>query len=241
MGLFSTDSAKYRAGMIDFNETTSAQGALVRLVGQDKRVLEVGPAWGDVTQALKRRGCKVTCIELNQDMAAVAEKACDRMIVGDIETLLDSGDVLPLKSFEAATFGDVLEHLKDPVAVLRKAKPLLVESGCIVASIPNVSHQSVIYTLLRGDFPYSDEGLLDRTHLRFFTRATIEAMFEEAGYRISEMVRIVNDTFYVSTKPPYRNTFDRLKQKALRRMVKAIGHVEAQTFQFVVRAEPIRN
>jgi 2-polyprenyl-3-methyl-5-hydroxy-6-metoxy-1,4-benzoquinol methylase len=187
---------------------------------------------------LKERGCRVTCIELSPDMAAVAERFCDRMIVGNIEAL-DMGQELPLKSFDVVTFGDVLEHLRDPVTVLRNVKPHLVDRGYIVASIPNVSHQSVIYALLRGEFPYSDEGLLDRTHLRFFARKTLEILFEEAGYRISEMVRIVNDTFYVSSKPHYRNSLDRLKQKALKAMLRTVSHDEALTFQFVIRAEPI--
>ncbi len=235
MGLFSTDSSRYRRVEIDLNASNNAQVELIRLVGKDKRVLEIGPAWGYVTKVLKSHGCQVTCLEVSREMATVAQKFCDRMIVGDIESP-DLVRGLETESFEVITFGDVLEHLRDPVVVLRKIRPLLVKGGYVVASIPNVSHQSVIYALLQGEFPYSDDGLLDRTHLRFFTRATVEAMFGEAGYRITDLVRVISETFYVSAKPQYRNTLDRLKHKALKSALRIVPHSEALTFQFVVRA-----
>jgi O-antigen biosynthesis protein len=237
MGLFTTEAVTYPKLDIDLADENSAHAALVRLIGQGRRVLEVGPGWGHVTRALKQRGCHVTCLELSSEMAAVSERFCDRMIVGNIETA-DLGQELPSRGFDVITFGDVLEHLRNPVAVLRQVKPLLTTSGCIVASIPNISHRSVLYALLLGEFPYSDDGLLDRTHLRFFTRRTLETMFQEAGFRISTMVRIMNDSFYVSTKPVPRNTFDRLKHKAFKAVLRMFSHRDALTFQFVVRAEP---
>src|SRR2546425_4411321 len=85
MSLFSTDSPKYRRVEIDFNESNNAQVELIRFVGKDKRVLEIGPAWGQVTKVLKSQGCQVTCVEVNHEMATVAQKFCDRMIIGDIE------------------------------------------------------------------------------------------------------------------------------------------------------------
>ena len=240
MGLFTTEAVTYPKVDIDLTDETSAHTALIRLVGQDRRVLEVGPGWGHVTRALKQRGCHVTCMELSAEMAAVTERFCDRMIVGNIETA-DLGQELPSQCFDAITFGDVLEHLRNPVAVLRQVRPLLSGSGCIVASIPNVSHRSVLYALLLGEFPYSDDGLLDRTHLRFFTRRTLETMFREAGFRVSTVVRIMNDSFYVSTKPVPRNSFDRLRHKVLKAALRMLSHREALTFQFVVRAEPIES
>lgn len=240
MALFTTEAVPYSKVDIDLTDENSAHAALIRLVGQDRRVLEVGPGWGHVTRALKQRGCHVTCLELSSEMAAVTERFCDRMLVGNIETE-DLRQELPSQGFDVITFGDVLEHLRNPVEVLCQVKPLLIPSGCIVASIPNVAHRSVLYALLLGEFPYSDDGLLDRTHLRFFTRRTIETMFREAGFRISAMVPIVNDSFYVSTKPVPRNSFDRLKHKAFKALLRTLSHRDAQTFQFVVRGEPIES
>jgi O-antigen biosynthesis protein len=240
MALFTTEAVAYPKIDIDLTDENSAHAALIRLAGEGRRVLEVGPGWGHVTRVLKQRGCHVTCMELNAEMAAATEPFCDRMIVANIEAA-DLGQELSSQRFDVITFGDVLEHLRNPVAVLREVKPLLITSGCIVASIPNVSHRSVIYALMLGEFPYSDDGLLDRTHLRFFTRRSLETMFEEAGFRISAMVRIMNDSFYVSTKPVPRNSFDRLKNKTFKAVIRALSHTEALTFQFVVRAEPVES
>jgi O-antigen biosynthesis protein len=240
MALFTTDTVTYPKVEIDLADENSAHAALIRLVGQDRRVLEVGPGWGHVTRVLKQRGCHVTCIELSAEMAAATERFCDRMIVGNIEAA-DLRQELPSQCFDVITFGDVLEHLRNPVAVLRQVKPLLTASGCIVASIPNVSHQSVLYALMLGEFPYSDDGLLDRTHLRFFTRRTLDTMFREAGFRINAMVRIGNESFYVSTKPIYRNSFDRVRHKVFKAVLKMLSHKESLTFQFVVRAEAMES
>ena len=236
MGLFTPEAVPYPKVDIDLADEKSAHAALIRLVGQDRRVLEVGSGWGHVTRMLTQRGCRVTCLELCTEMAAVSEPFCDRMIVGNIEAV-DLAKELPSQGFEVITFGDVLEHLRDPVAVLRQVKLLLAPRGCVVASIPNVSHQSVLYALMLGEFPYSDDGLLDRTHLRFFTRRTVDGMFREAGFHINEMIAIRNDSFYVSTKPTYRNSLDRLRHKIMKALVKMFSHPESQTFQFVVRAE----
>src|SRR5688572_10950575 len=102
MGLFSTDSPMYRRVEVDPNNSNCANAQLIRLVGRNKRVLEVGPAWGHVTKVLKDIGCRVTCIEMSHEMATVAQKVCDRMIVGDIgppDVLRELG----MESFEVIT------------------------------------------------------------------------------------------------------------------------------------------
>ena len=236
MSLFKADTVPYPKVNIDLTDEMSAHAALIRLVGQDRRVLEVGSGWGHVTRMLTQQGCRVTCLELSAEMATVSEPFCDRMVIGNIE-VMDLAKEFPSEYFNVITFGDVLEHLRDPVAVLRHVKPLLSARGYIVASIPNVSHRSVLYALMLGEFPYSDDGLLDRTHLRFFTRRTVDCMFREAGFHIKEMIPIRNDSFYVSAKPTYRNSLDRLRHKIVKAVVKMFSHQESRTFQFVVRAE----
>lgn len=95
----------------------------------------------------------------------------------------------PDHSFDCILFADVLEHLADPGAVLRRSRQLLAPGGYVVASIPNVAHYSAVLALLRQDWPQEDGGLFDRTHLRFFTRATIRTLFSEAGFRITRLRR----------------------------------------------------
>ena len=87
-------------------------------------------------------------------------------------------------SFDYVIFADVLEHLINPEAVLKKIRDYLKPSGYVLASIPNIMHYSVILELLKGNFTYQDSGILDKTHMRFFTLKEIEKMFNRCGYRI---------------------------------------------------------
>ncbi len=161
---------------------------VVRLVGTGKRVLELGCATGYMSQVFRDRGCQVVAVELDARAAARALKYCERVIVGDLD-VMDLGQVLGGARFDVVVAADVLEHLKEPPAVLQAVRKCLRPGAYVVACIPNVAHGSVRLALLRGEFPYSERGLLDRTHLRFFTRQTIEQLFENAGYEIRHLER----------------------------------------------------
>src|SRR5918992_1179237 len=106
----------------------------------------------------------------------------------DIEELVLE-EVFPDQRFDVVVYGDVLEHLVDPEAVLLRTARILAPGGYVVASIPNVAHGSVRLSLMAGQFRYTDTGLLDRTHLRFFDEAGVEELFEGAGYAIREWRR----------------------------------------------------
>ncbi|MBI1756927.1 MAG: methyltransferase domain-containing protein, partial [Fimbriimonas ginsengisoli] len=94
------------------------------------------------------------------------------MLVGDVEQM----DPLPLpaRHFDCVIFGDTLEHLKEPEALLRRLRRHVKRDGLLIANVPNIAHWSVIVELLQGRFPYAEAGLLDRTHLRFFTPESVE-------------------------------------------------------------------
>ena len=98
---------------------------------------------------------------------------------------LDLGAELGDGRFDAVLFADVLEHLRDPAAMLRRARPFVAEGGAVVASIPNIVHISVRLALLGGEFRYRELGLLDDTHVRFFTRESIVDLFESEGFVVS--------------------------------------------------------
>ena len=103
--------------------------------------------------------------------------------------MLDSP--FPPSRFDAIVCGDVLEHLRDPGRLLRRAREWLKADGSLVASIPNVRHHSVVRSILEGNWTYESAGLLDQTHLRFFTRREIEKLFFRAGFAIEEMRSVI--------------------------------------------------
>jgi 2-polyprenyl-3-methyl-5-hydroxy-6-metoxy-1,4-benzoquinol methylase len=209
----------------------SAHELVVGLVPSGARVLEVGCATGYMSEVLaKRLGCAVTGLELFPEAAAVAREHCQRVLVGDAETF-DFEGALRGERFDAVLFADVLEHLRDPGAVLRRVRALLVPGGAVVASIPNVAHASVRLALLGGEFRYGETGLLDRTHLRFFTHESIQDLFEGAGFSITHWSRRRLGVEESEIAPPAREV-----PAAVR--VWLAADPEATTYQFVIRASP---
>ena len=122
-------------------------------------------------------------IELDPVDAEAARAACRTVIVGSVE---DPATIerLPDGAYDAIVLADVVEHLRHPEEALRTLVPKLRSGGRIVLSVPNVAHWSVRLGLLRGRFRYEDVGLLDRTHLRFFTRETLLELLDDAGLRL---------------------------------------------------------
>lgn len=207
---------------------------LILLTGRNKRVLEAGPATGYVTEALRARGCQVTAIEKDPAAAELAARFCERMVIADIEAL-DIASTFAGDQFDVVMFGDVLEHLVDPKTVLEKVRPLLREGGYVVASIPNIAHASVRVMLLDGKFAYTEKGLLDHTHLRFFTKSRIEALFQEAGYSIRVWRRTSTETL----TDPFAEDISPRESELPPHLMEAIREdPEALTYQFVVRAYP---
>jgi len=156
-------------------------------------VLEVGCAAGMTGNELKKKpGVFVAGIELNPKAAAEASKVLDDVVEGNIE-FID----LPYEenSFDCILFADILEHLVDPLAVLKKTRKLLKCDGTVVASLPNVQYLGLIHHLIEGNWTYQDEGILDRTHLRFFTYREIEKLFDDAGYEICQVDETIDPQY----------------------------------------------
>jgi len=126
-------------------------------------------------------GCTVVGIERRPEAAAEARRFCEDVLVGDFASMEFPW---PPETFDVVLLIDVLEHLENPASALRRVFPLLRPSSRIVIALPNVAHWSVRSQLLRGRFEYEDSGILDRTHLRFFTRDSAQRMLEGAGLEI---------------------------------------------------------
>ncbi len=206
---------------------------MFRLVGENKRVLDFGCATGYFAQLLTKKGCTVTGIEINSDAAKVAEQYCEQVIVADLD-LVSLTEILPERSFDVAVFGDVLEHLRDPWRLLKETQQLLNLEAYVVASIPNIAHGAIRLALLQGKFEYTELGILDNTHLRFFTRKTVEELFEHSGYFLDTIDRTKVPLFSGDTSIPYINKDDFNTE-----VIKQIQQdEEVETLQFILRAFP---
>ncbi len=145
------------------------------------KVLEFGPAYGRMTRYLKKKlECSVSCVEINRKAKAELEKLADKVIIGNIEDY-DWESELEIDKFDYIIFADILEHLIDPLKVMKRSMTYLKKYGIIFVSVPNIAHNAVIKCLLADRFMYQDYGILDRTHLRFFAKETLEELAKECG------------------------------------------------------------
>ncbi len=212
-----------------------ARPELLALIPQSaRRVLDIGCGAGRLGEALKaRQPAEVVGIEVVEEAAQAARRRLDQVFAGDIETI-----ELPFAggSFDAIVCGDVLEHLARPEDLLRRAREWLQPGGRLIASIPNVRHHTVVRALLDGNWTYEPAGLLDRTHLRFFTRRDIEDLFRDTGFTIArwDAVPGPGDEEWWRSGP-------RSEVKAGRLHIGNLPPEEAQEFyvyQYLVTAEP---
>jgi 2-polyprenyl-3-methyl-5-hydroxy-6-metoxy-1,4-benzoquinol methylase len=132
-----------------------------------------------------QRGCRVTGIELSESAAVAARLVCDQVICGDLENSATWNAVVG--PFDAVICTDVLEHLKEPGLALSRIRPLLRENGRLIVALPNIAHYTIRLALLRGRFDYTEFGILDSTHLRFFTRESALRLLEAAGYKVRDV------------------------------------------------------
>jgi SAM-dependent methyltransferase len=149
-------------------------------------VLELGAAGGHVTRALKARGNAVTAVELDARFEDALSAAADEVLMTNLDWL-DLSQKLIGQKFDVILAGDVLEHCVYPELVVFQFHELLADNGRLIVSLPNVAHGDVRLSLLAGVFKYSETGLLDRTHLRLFTRETIKAFFEASGFLVEKI------------------------------------------------------
>jgi 2-polyprenyl-3-methyl-5-hydroxy-6-metoxy-1,4-benzoquinol methylase len=160
------------------------------------RVLDLGCAAGSLGSLLESRGMQVTGIELDPTLAALAERALTKVVIGDITDVLEAGDDLDPAGYDVVIAADCLEHLVDPDAALRLAVDRLAPHGCVIVSLPNVRHWDTLWNLgVRGVWPQRQSGIHDRTHLRWFTRRSVIELLEHAGLGVEvlESVRRVRE------------------------------------------------
>ena len=176
---YDIDGAQYTYKRTD---PYSSHSRIIEWIDQERprQVLEVGTATGYLSSEMSKRGCVVTGIEQDPEMAKIAEKYCRKMIVGDVESL----DFSQLGKYDAIILGDIVEHLRNPREFLQKTGKLLNEGGKILISLPNVANIWVRLNLLFGRFNYSRVGIMDESHLRFFTLETSKKIARDSGLEV---------------------------------------------------------
>lgn len=176
---------------LKYNFSSDPNGTHMLIAGQvssGSKVLDVGCASGYLGEFLiKNKNCEVWGIELDSESFRLAMSKGYRWVINkSLEAgLLD--DTLINESFDYILLADVLEHLVDPENILIKLKSRLKKSGKLLVSLPNVGHYSTRFSHLFGKWNMQDTGILDRTHLHFYTLKTMKEMFEKTGWNITYM------------------------------------------------------
>jgi 2-polyprenyl-3-methyl-5-hydroxy-6-metoxy-1,4-benzoquinol methylase len=209
----------------------SAAAVLAGMVEPGQRVLELGTGPGTVTRILHDKGCKVTGVEMDPDTLATCAPFCERTLQANLEDPL-WWQPLEGEKFEVIICADVLEHLRDPRPLLEKLPVFLRDGGCVLMSLPNASHLTIVASLLGGRFPYQKNGLLDNTHLKFYGREDLDALLRECGFLWQHWHTVQVDPAQAELKQ-YWNDLEASDQEFLKARC-----ADGMVYQHVVRAFP---
>jgi len=193
-------------------KTDNSNSLILKTISKGSKVLEVGCAHGRMTKYLKENlDCDITIVEVDKEAGKVASQYSNNAILGGAGNIEDTYWFYETdgKKFDHIIFADVLEHLSNPEAVLLKAMERLSDNGSILISIPNISHNAVLIDLLQDKFEYRETGILDKTHVKFFTHNSLRQMIEKIGLSISKEFNAVN----VVSNTEFNNSYSQLPEE----------------------------
>ena len=169
--------SKYQT-KLDMNNDNS-MSLILKNITPKARVLEMGPATGYMTQYMKEElRCDIVCVEIDKIAAENASKYCNKIIISDINDREWVSELVNAEKFDFIIWADVIEHLLHPERAVAYSMDLLKETGKVIISTPNILHNSIVMEMLEGKFNYQRLGLLDETHLRFFTKDSLLRLLE---------------------------------------------------------------
>ncbi|MBU4348480.1 class I SAM-dependent methyltransferase [Patescibacteria group bacterium] len=204
----------------------NARKDIIKIIPKNvKKILSLGCGAGITEKILEEKHIKVTGIELNKKIAETAKKNMTKVFVGNIEKIN-----IPFKKyFDCILYADSLEHLTNPQKSLILTEKYLKDKGFLIISFPNIRFWYTFYMLFfKKDWMYSDRGIFDSTHLKFFTLKSMKRLLKETGYKI------------VNVKRNYRLFEFPTKYNRLAKFISIIFFKDLLTFQFIVVAEKIK-
>lgn len=196
---------------------SKTQDEILKIVGRQKKILEIGPSSGYMTRAFLDNGCTVDVVEADKEAIAKLPKKVRRKISGSIEdnkifNLLD-------KDYDFIILADVLEHLVNPELVLKKLLAIAAPNTKLLISLPNIACWVMRKQLFfQGDFEYQMSGLLDKTHLHFYTVNTLPKLLAESGWKVDKIIGTITRLPFedaIRKIPILRWIFDKLLYQKL--------------------------
>lgn len=221
----------------DLSNEASPWTPVVRQIPKGASVVDLGCWDGKLLSLVRERGARrVVGVERDRPAAAKAASQGLDVVDADLDDATWTARLLG-ERFDVALLIDVVEHVRDPLATMRRiADDVLAPGGRLVLSVPNIAHASIRLSLLVGDFERTDRGILDRTHLHFFTRRTLHQLLRDAGLAVEAEHDVVLDV----PMDLFRATLRRANIATSVELERAILEpVDARAYQFVVTARPV--
>lgn len=166
---------------------SQSQQKIIDLVGNNKKILEIGSSTGYMSKFFTENNCQVDVVEIDQEAVNKAKKYAKKVINLSIE---DEKVLKEIKNtYDYILLADVLEHLVKPLEVLKRLEKIASKNTQLIISMPNIASWVVRKQLFfRGDFEYTDSGVLDKTHLHFYTPETLKKLLLESGWSVVELI-----------------------------------------------------
>jgi O-antigen biosynthesis protein len=176
---------KYRYATFNNNEFESHK-LVYNMIEPNSKVLDIGCATGYFAKELLKKNCETCGVDIDENALKIAIRYCKKVEVSNLDEV--HSFPFPKKSFDCVLLLDVIEHLAHPENILAIAKLYLKDNGSVIVSVPNIAHASIRWMLSMGEFQYADTGILDSTHLHFYTKKSLGEVLKVAGYKILKFV-----------------------------------------------------
>lgn len=210
-----------------------AHGLLMNWVPVGASVLDVGAGSGTFAQLIKReRQADVTCIEPDARRSETARSRGLNVFTGNVEEF----GATATRTYDVAVLADVIEHLMYAAPILKSIRPLLGKQGHLIVSVPNAAHWTIRTALMRGRFDYDVTGLMDATHLRWYTLESLRRLLTASGYVVENQAGSMGAMLAPYTRAPWTFLPQRYRFGVLRRLIRFYPGVFA--LQHVLRARP---